>query len=43
MVSSLVGGRAGGYLARRVSGDRLRVAIACAGLAIAAVLAVQYY
>ncbi len=39
MVSSLVGGRLGAKLARRVSGDALRVAIALAGLVVAAVLA----
>lgn len=39
MVSSLVGGRLGAKLARRVSGDVLRVAIALIGLVVAAVLA----
>ncbi|HEY4778889.1 MAG TPA: sulfite exporter TauE/SafE family protein [Solirubrobacterales bacterium] len=39
MVSSLVGGRLGANLARRVSGDTLRVAIALIGLVVAAVLA----
>jgi uncharacterized membrane protein YfcA len=39
MVSSLLGGRLGASLARRVSGDVLRVAIALIGLVVAAVLA----
>ncbi|HEX5714222.1 MAG TPA: sulfite exporter TauE/SafE family protein [Solirubrobacterales bacterium] len=39
MVSSLVGGRLGAKLARKVSGDALRVAIALLGLAVAVVLA----
>jgi uncharacterized membrane protein YfcA len=39
MVSSLVGGRLGAQLARRISGDVLRVAIALIGLVVAAVLA----
>jgi uncharacterized membrane protein YfcA len=39
MVSSLIGGRLGATLARRVSGDVLRVAIALIGLVVAAVLA----
>lgn len=39
MVSSLVGGRLGAKLARRVSGDALRIAIAVIGLVVAAVLA----
>lgn len=39
MISSLVGGRLGAKLARRVSGDVLRVAIALIGLVVAAVLA----
>jgi uncharacterized membrane protein YfcA len=39
MVSSLVGGRLGAKLARRVSGDALRVAIALIGLVVAAILA----
>jgi uncharacterized protein len=39
MVSSLVGGRLGANLARRISGDALRIAIALAGLVVAAVLA----
>jgi uncharacterized membrane protein YfcA len=39
MVSSLVGGRLGAKLARRISGDVLRVAIALIGLVVAAVLA----
>ena len=39
MVSSLVGGRLGAKLARRVSGDVLRVAIAVIGLVVAAALA----
>jgi uncharacterized membrane protein YfcA len=39
MVSSLIGGRLGASLARRVSGDVLRVAIALIGLVVAAVLA----
>jgi hypothetical protein len=41
MVASLAGGRAGAHLARRVPGGPLRVAIACAGLLVAAVLAVE--
>lgn len=43
MVSSLVGGRLGANLARRVSGDVLRVAIAVIGLFVAAVLAVRAF
>lgn len=43
MVSSLVGGRLGANLARRVSGDVLRVAIALTGLVVAAVLAVRAF
>ena len=39
MVSSLIGGRLGAKLARRVSGDALRVAIALVGLVVAALLA----
>jgi hypothetical protein len=42
-VSSLVGGRLGANLARRVSGDVLRVAIALIGLVVAAVLAVRAF
>lgn len=43
MVSSLIGGRLGAKLARRVSGDVLRVAIASIGLVVAAVLAVRAF
>ncbi len=43
MVSSLIGGRLGANLARRVSGDVLRVGIAVIGLAVAAVLAVRAF
>lgn len=43
MVSSLIGGRFGANLARRVSGDVLRVAIALIGLVVAAVLAVRAF
>jgi uncharacterized membrane protein YfcA len=43
MVSSLVGGRLGVKLARRVSGESLRVAIALIGLVVAAVLAVRAF
>lgn len=43
MVSSLVGGRLGANLARRVSGDVLRVGIALIGLVVAAVLAVRAF
>jgi uncharacterized membrane protein YfcA len=39
MASSLVGGRLGVTVARRISGDVLRVAIALVGLVVAAVLA----
>jgi uncharacterized membrane protein YfcA len=39
MVSSLIGGRLGANLARRISGDALRVAIALVGLVVAAALA----
>jgi uncharacterized membrane protein YfcA len=39
MVSSLVGGRLGAKLARRISGDVLRIAIALIELVVAAVLA----
>jgi uncharacterized protein len=43
MVSSLIGGRLGVKLARRVSGEALRVAIALVGLVVAAVLAVRAF
>jgi uncharacterized protein len=43
MVASLVGGRTGALLARRVSGETLRVAISVLGLGVAAVLAVRAY
>jgi uncharacterized membrane protein YfcA len=43
MVSSLAGGQGGALLAQRVSGDVLRVAIACAGLVVAVVLAVRAF
>jgi hypothetical protein len=43
MVSSLVGGRLGVKLARRVSGESLRVAIALIGLVVAVVLAVRAF
>jgi uncharacterized membrane protein YfcA len=43
MVSSLIGGRLGAKLARRVSGDVLRVGIAVTGLIVAAVLAVRAF
>ena len=43
MVSSFVGGRLGANLARRVSGDVLRVGIALIGLVVAAVLAVRAF
>jgi uncharacterized membrane protein YfcA len=43
MVSSLIGGRLGANLARRVSGDVLRVAIALIGLVVAAVLALRAF
>jgi uncharacterized membrane protein YfcA len=43
MVSSLVGGRLGANLARRVSGEVLRIAIALGGLVVAAVLAVRAF
>ena len=43
MVSSLIGGRLGANLARRVSGEALRVAIAAIGLVVAAVLAVRAF
>jgi hypothetical protein len=42
-VSSLVGGRLGANLARRIPGDSLRVAIAVVGLIVAAVLAVRAF
>jgi uncharacterized protein len=42
-VASLVGGRLGAVLARRVSGETLRVAIAVLGLPVAAVLAVRAF
>ena len=42
-VASLIGGRIGANLARRVSGEVLRVGIAIAGLVIAVVLAVQAF
>ena len=43
MVSSLIGGRLGANLARRVSGDVLRIGIALVGLLVAAVLAVRAF
>jgi uncharacterized protein len=42
-VSSLIGGRLGAHLARRVPGDALRVAIAVIGLGVAVVLAVRAF
>lgn len=42
-VASLLGGRLGANLARRVSGETLRVAIALIGLPVAAVLAVRAF
>lgn len=43
MVSSLIGGRLGANLARRISGETLRVAIALLGLVVAAVLGVRVF
>jgi uncharacterized membrane protein YfcA len=43
MVSSLIGGRLGVKLARRVPGDSLRVVIAIVGLVVAVVLAVRAF
>lgn len=43
MGSSLVGGRLGAKLARRVSGDALRIAIALTGLVVAGILAWQAF
>lgn len=43
MASSLLGGRLGANLARRISGETLRVAIALIGLVVAAVLAVRAF
>jgi uncharacterized membrane protein YfcA len=43
MVSSLIGGRLGAKLARRVSGEVLRVGIALIGLVVAAILAVRAF
>jgi hypothetical protein len=43
MVSSLLGGRLGAHYARRVPADPLRIAIAVAGLGVAAVLAVRAF
>jgi uncharacterized membrane protein YfcA len=42
-VSSLIGGRLGAHLARRVPGDALRVTIAVIGLGVAVVLAVRAF
>jgi uncharacterized membrane protein YfcA len=42
-VSSLIGGRLGANLARRLSGEVLRVGIASAGLVIAVILAVRAF
>ena len=42
-ISSLIGGRLGAGLARRVSGEVLRVAIALIGLVVAVVLAVRAF
>jgi uncharacterized membrane protein YfcA len=41
MVSSFGGGRAGAHFARRIPSDPLRLSIAAAGLAVAAVLAIR--
>jgi uncharacterized protein len=43
MVSSLAGGRAGAFLARRMPSDVLRVAIACTGLVLAVVFAMRAF
>jgi uncharacterized protein len=43
MASSLAGGQLGSLVARRISGDALRVAIAIAGLVVAVVLGVEFY
>jgi uncharacterized membrane protein YfcA len=43
MVSSLAGGQSGAWLALRIDGDRLRLAIAGAGLVVAVVLGVNAY
>jgi uncharacterized protein len=43
MVSSLIGGRAGAHLARRVPSDTLRVTIALLGLLVAVALAVRAF
>src|SRR4029079_8408736 len=42
-IASLIGGRIGANLARRVSGEVLRVGIAIAGLIIAVSLAIQAF
>lgn len=43
MVSSFVGGRAGAHYARRIPSDPLRISIAVAGLAVAALLAIRAF
>jgi uncharacterized membrane protein YfcA len=43
MVASLIGGRLGANLARRISGEALRVAIALIGLVVAVVLAIRAF
>jgi uncharacterized protein len=43
MVSSFAGGRVGAHYARRIPSDPLRIAIAAAGLVVAAVLAVRAF
>jgi uncharacterized protein len=43
MVASLLGGRLGAHLARRVPSDALRIAIAAIGLGVAVVLAVRAF
>ena len=43
MVSSFIGGRVGAHYARRIPSDPLRISIATAGLAVAAVLAIRAF
>ncbi len=43
MVSSLIGGQSGAWIAKRIDGDTLRVVIAVLGLGVAVVLGVEAY
>ncbi len=43
MISSMIGGQSGAWIAKRIDGDTLRVAIAIGGLVVAVVLGVKAY